>query len=283
MENKAKFNPKDFFLWLAAMAALYVSVGSILALLFQYINVLFPDELVRYYDPYSGAIRFAIASLVIIFPIYLALTRFLNQDIRKNPEKREFGVRKWLIFITLFVAGVSIVVDLIVLLNTFLGGDITARFILKVFAVLVVAGAVFGYYFYDLRGKWEANVKLSIRLGWVASILVAIAVISGFFLIGSPQTARLYRFDEQKVGDLQNIQWQVVNYWQAKTSLPETIEILNDPLRGFVAPSDPQTGEPYEYRVIGDKTFELCATFNRASRDGVSSGMTKPMGGGMEV
>jgi hypothetical protein len=31
-------------------------------------------------------------------------------------------------------------------------------------------------------------------------------------------------------------------------------------------PTDPATDEPYEYRVTGERNFELCAVFARASR-----------------
>ena len=88
MENtRVKMTPKDFFLYFAAMVALYVSAFSLLALLFEYINVLFPDELQVFSGQFSSAIRFSIASLIIIFPTYLILTKILNKDLRQNPEK----------------------------------------------------------------------------------------------------------------------------------------------------------------------------------------------------
>ena len=123
MENtpiKPKVTPKDFFLWLGAMVALYVSVISLLTLYFQYINHLFPDALNYYVDPYSGAIRSAIASLIVITPLYIFLTRLLNKEIREHAEKKELWVRRWLIYITLFVAGITLAIDLIFLINTFL-------------------------------------------------------------------------------------------------------------------------------------------------------------------
>ena len=35
------------------------------------------------------------------------------------PEKLSLGVRKWLIYLTLFIAGAAVIIDLIVLINTF--------------------------------------------------------------------------------------------------------------------------------------------------------------------
>jgi len=266
MTQTSKFNPKDFFLWLATMIALYVSVVSFIVLLFQYINVLFPDDLVQYYDPYSGPIRISIASLFVFFPIYVGLTRLLNQEIRKEHEKIEIGIRKWLIFLTLFVSGLTILIDLVVLVNTFLGGEITTRFILKVFGILLVFGAVFGYYVCDLRGRWEKDQKTSVRIGGIVSFVILATVIAGFFVIGSPQSAREIRLDQQRISDLQNIQWQIVNFWQLKERLPESLDEIEDPLSGWMNPRDPQTNELYEYEKTGDLTFRLCATFNAESQ-----------------
>ena len=90
---------------------------------------------------------------------------------------------------------------------------------------------------------------------------VAVAVIAGFFIIGSPMQARLQLFDAQRVNDLQRIQSEIVNYWQMKGRLPETLNALRDDIRGFVPPADPETKAPYEYMVKGPMSFSLCATF----------------------
>src|SRR5262245_20515674 len=138
--DKPKVTPKDFFLWVAAMIALYVSVFSLIALFFQYIDYTFPDALNYYVDPYSGGIRAAMASLLVLFPTFLLLMRFIRKDIERVPEKKDLWVRRWALFLLVFVAGATIVIDLITLINYFLGGDLTMRFILKVLVVLLVAG-----------------------------------------------------------------------------------------------------------------------------------------------
>ena len=278
MEKQVKTSPKDFFLWVAAIAALYVSVVSMVTLLFQYIDKLLGDPLTYFYDPYSGAIRMAIASLIIIFPVYVWFTRMLNKDIRINPEKKDLWVRRWVLVLTLFIAGLTMVVDLIVLINAFLGGEaLTAAFVLKVLKVLIVAGGAFMYYLKDIRGDWEKKEKQSVMIGYVVAALVLITIVSGFFIIGSPQEQRELRFDQEKVSGLQDIQYQVTNYWQQKGALPANLEALEDPLTGFSLPKDPQTNEGdqyvYKYRVVSNasRTFELCAVFNRESPAGVST------------
>ena len=272
---KAKVTAKDFFLWLGAMVALYVSAISLILLVHQYINIFFPNAL-DYAPSYSSSMRFAIASLIVFFPLYVWLTRMLHEDIRHTPVKQELWVRKWLIFLTLFVAGITMAIDLVMLVNTFLNGDITTRFILKALTILVVIGAGFWYYLNELKGKWEEKKKESTMVAFVVSGIVLATIVSAFFIIGSPQTERLARFDEQKTYDLQSIQWQVVSYWQQKEKLPASISDLEDPLTGFVAPQDPQTGLPYVYESTGAMSFKLCADFNAPSRDMIVDGRTRP-------
>ena len=135
--DKPKTTPKDFFLWAGAMVALYVSVFSLITLLFEYTNYAFPDALDYYVDPYSGSIRFAMASLIVLFPIFLLLMRLIRNDIVRSPEKRDLWIRRWALYLTVFVAGAAIAIDLITLINYFLGGDLTTRFALKVVIVLL--------------------------------------------------------------------------------------------------------------------------------------------------
>lgn len=273
---KPKTSPKDFFVWLGAMVALYVSVGSFIALLFRYIDVLFPDVVYGGYDPYSGGIRFAIASLIVVFPLYFYLTQMIQRDLRADPEKRELGIRKWLIYITLFVAGVALAIDLVTVLYTFLGGELTNRFLLKALSIFAVIGGVFWYYFKDLKGFWIDHEKESRMAGYGIGGLIVVSVVAGFFIIGSPQTQRDIRIDNDRVSDLQSIQSQIVySYWQSKGALPSSLDDLNDPVVGFVAPTDPETGAAYGYRVVNNTTFELCATFTEASVGGQT--VTKPI------
>ena len=92
--------------------------------------------------------------------------------------------------------------------------------------------------------------------------VVALSIIAGFFIIGSPAQERLRRADEQRVWHLQTIQSEIINYWINKAHLPEKLADLEDSISGFVVPSDPVTGTSYEYTVRGPEMFSLCATFD---------------------
>ncbi len=262
--------PRNVFLHLFTMVALYWSAISFIVLCWQYINYHFPDvALVRYGYYYNlGAIRFSVASLIIIFPLFVLAIWFLNKIYKKESTVRESKTRKWLIYLTLFVASLVIIGDLIFTINTFLGGEITLRFILKAFSVLVVAGVVFSYYLDDVR-KAEPSKTAKIY-AWAVSAVISIAVIGAFFIVGSPANARLAQIDQQRINDLQNIQYQVVSYWQRKGALPNKLTDLQDSISGYFAPFDPQTNQPYEYNIkdAANLKFELCATFGLSDTNG---------------
>src|SRR3989344_1780112 len=153
--DKPKTTPKDFFLWAGAMVTLYAGVISFITLLFNYINYSFPDPLRYYSDPYSSSIPYAMASLIVLTPVFMVLMRIIRRNISADASRGEIWVRRWALFLTVFVAGATIVVDLIVLLTTFLSGEsLTAAFMLKVLVVLLVAGAGFMHFLADLRGYW---------------------------------------------------------------------------------------------------------------------------------
>lgn len=258
-----KSNAKDFFLHVGSVVLLYAGTVALLNILFRVINAAFPE--VNQYGYYgSSSISFPVATLIVVFPLFLFLTNMLRKGYAADPARKEYAVRKWLIYITLFVAGGVLAGDLVTLIYRFLDGqELTTAFLLKVFSVLVVAGSIFGYYLDDLKDRLVGNRRNIWRIA--AFVLVVGSIVAGFSVLGSPQSQRMLRYDSQKVSDLQSIQWQLINYWQQKGSLPENLEGLVDPISGFSLPRDPQTKVSYEYKKTGTMSFELCAEFNKES------------------
>ncbi|HEX2792257.1 MAG TPA: DUF5671 domain-containing protein [Candidatus Paceibacterota bacterium] len=263
----SKTTPKDFFLWAGALIALYGSITSFIALLFEYINAAFPDPLAYYGDPYSGATRFSMAALIVLVPTTIVLLRIIRGTIQKDEGKANIWVRRWALVLTIFIAVITVLIDLITLINTFLGGEISERFILKVAVVLLVAVGVFLHFLADIKGYWIGNAGKANSVGIGVAILALVAIISGFFIIGTPGTVRELRYDAERVSDLQNVQWQLVSYWQQKQELPETLDELVDPLSGWSMPLDPETGSGYSYEKTGATSFTLCAKFNQPTPD----------------
>jgi hypothetical protein len=209
--------------------------------------------------------RFAVASLIIVFPVYILVSWYLNRNYLKNPDIRDMKLRKWLIYFTLFIAALVIIGDLVSVILNFLNGETTLRFILKAFSVVFVAGGIFGYYLDDVKhDRPSGRVKY---FAWTVCAIVAVSVIGSFFVIGSPKETRLKMNDEMIVNNLQEIQMQIVNYWQKKEKLPDNLSDLNDPISGFIVPTEPQ-GANYEYIVkdAPNLEFDLCAVFNKEGK-----------------
>lgn len=251
---------KDVFSYLLMIIMLYVGVIAFVAMIWQYINVAFPDVLNIAYAAYD-IIRNSISSLVIVWPVLILVTWMIGKDLRADKEKQNMRVRKWLLHLTLFIAAITIIIDLISLLNTFLGGEITTRFILKVLTILAVALAVFGYYLWDLKRDASKKTHVTTRSAIASSVLIVVSIAGGFFLVGSPMHQRAIRMDDQRISDLQNIESQILNQWTLKAAIPKSLTELNDSLSGYIPPADPITKQPYVYTVKGELSFELCATF----------------------
>src|SRR3989344_8575937 len=110
--NSASNLPRDVFLHLLAVITLIASAVSFGVILFECININFPDIVS---DPYFSVsnhlstMRSALATLVIVFPVFLWTSWFLKNDIAKHPEKKDLKIRKWLLYFTLFVSALVII------------------------------------------------------------------------------------------------------------------------------------------------------------------------------
>lgn len=144
---------REAFLYLVLFLTLYITAVSFGSVLFAFIERAIPDVLQGTYANIGtlSTIRTSTAALIITFPIFVVLSRVLEKGLERDPQKRGSKVRKWLTYLTLFIAAVSIIIDLIVLVGSLLSGELTTRFLLKVGVVLLIAGTAFGYYLWDLR------------------------------------------------------------------------------------------------------------------------------------
>ncbi len=144
------FSARETFMYLLLFVCLYISAFNFGALVFNFINRWIPD-LQNYGMTDVTAVRMSVASLIVAFPLYLGLTSIMTRAITRDSEKKSSKIRKWLTYLTLFVAAGVIIGDLITLLFNLLGGELTLRFLLKVLTVFIIAGMIFGYYLWDLR------------------------------------------------------------------------------------------------------------------------------------
>ena len=144
---------REAFLYLVLFASLYVAAWHLGSLLFDLINHAFPDPADPQYvvQAFGSSVRWSTASVIIAFPVFLFVARHLSRELARNPVKRLSAVRRWLTYLTLFLAAVVLVGDMITLVYNVLGGELTVRFVLKVLVAALIAGSIFGWYLVDLR------------------------------------------------------------------------------------------------------------------------------------
>jgi hypothetical protein len=97
------------------------------------------------------------------------------------------------------------------------------------------------------------------------AITVALAsVVSALILLGSPAEERMRRLDDRRVDDLERLERAVNLYWTRHARLPASLAELSEEPGVNMNLRDPETAEPYEYRVLlKADTYELCADFQR--------------------
>ena len=251
--DKTKVTPKDFVLWVGAMVTLYAGVIAFINLIFDYINHAFPNPVTdsySYYSGYSTSVSYEMAALIVLTPVFLILMRVIRNDMAHDHSRREVWVRRWAL-------------------------------LLKVLTLLLVTGLGFMHFLADLRGYWDREPMRARMVNYAVGAVVLITIIAGFFILGTPQQMREKKQDAIRVQDLQNIQYQIVNYWQQKEKLPVSLAELNDPITNNMLPVDPQTKAQYSYETTGKMAFKLCATFANAG-DSMEGGPYRPTAKPME-
>jgi hypothetical protein len=148
---RPSLSARDAFLYLVMFSTLYYGVWNLVSLLFNFIDRAFPDPTTPVYYYSWNSQRWSTAAIIITFPVFFFMAYHIGQQIRRNPFKRLSPARRWLTYLTIFIATVALLGDITTLIYNLLGGDLTIRFLLKVLVVAITSGSAFTYYLFDLR------------------------------------------------------------------------------------------------------------------------------------
>ncbi len=262
--DKTKTTAGDFFIYLGIIVGLYVSTFSLINILIDLINKWLPDPSAIYnYDYSLESMRMALAALIIFFPAFIFLSKTSTKAVAITPEKKDLWIRRWFFFLTLFLTGLAMAVDLVTLVYKFIGGeDLTLKFFLKVIVVFVISFAVFRFYLYELHRDVTLPTPRRKYIMYITCISVLVVIILGLVSLGSPANQRNARFDQQRVSDLQDIQYAVTDYYLENYNLPTNLTILSQSITYSISRlKDPVTDKYYEYNILSQNTYELCAVF----------------------
>jgi hypothetical protein len=281
-------NAREAFLYLVLFATLYTSAFNTGQVLFALIERWVPDALGGRYDWRSNDwARGATAGIIIAFPIFLLISRVIGREVDREPEKRGSPIRKWLTYITLFVAALVIIGDLTVLVTRVLGGELAPRFLLKTLVVFLIAAIVFGHYLGDLRRDEEdaGTPKSGTTLLARAAAIAVFAVMGvGLVMSGRPGDERARQLDQQRIMALETIRGSIQVFHAARHRLPASLEELQQQPDGIAAETvlDPGTSRPYEYRTLDSLGYELCAEFEAADLGQAPARRNRPTPTGSE-
>src|SRR5262245_1542549 len=191
------FSPREAFLYLLLFVALYLVAFNVGAILFVWIERLWPDPAMVgsdvYWDQRQDWVRFALSCVLVAFPVYLYTSRITGRAVAADPEKRNSGVRRWLTYLTLFNAACVLIGDFIAVLQGLFKGELTARFLTKAGVVAAIGAWLFAHYMGGLRRDEAAAPKPETRptsLARAAAGVVLATALLGLWIAGSPAVAR---------------------------------------------------------------------------------------------
>lgn len=274
--NSAKYT----FYYLLSLVALIFTALSVGMIAFGIIDKSVSDAL--RYSSVDGQFKFAISALFIAGPIFYLMSFFINKGLRSGDLDKESPVRRWLTYFIILVSSLIILGIFISIMNSFLSGEVTTSFILKMLSMIVIAALVFSFYFYDIKRENVKEKNKVVKIFFFATAtLVLVAFVAAWFFVESPKVARAKRLDQTVINNIYSLESAVNTYYDKTKVLPESLDVIKNNADIFLdnkSLSDPETGKVIEYKKTGEKTFEFCAVFRTDSRNNDNNMYSGPVG-----
>lgn len=156
-----KTNFWDIFEHVILFISLYVFTFALGQLIHNFINNYLPSTTYNDYYSYRGGYNRDVwdnelvtgyaAALIVSFPVFYFLFRRITARTLKNPDLRRVKVRKLLIYLTLVGTFIILTYKAIATVYTLLNGNITINFLLHFLVTVGISGAIFAYYFNEVK------------------------------------------------------------------------------------------------------------------------------------
>ena len=263
-----KHNAKYAFYYLLSLVALIFTALSFGMIIFSIIDKIIPDVL-NAYSSVDGQLKFAISAIFIATPIFYFISRLIHKGLHKGELEKDSSIRRWLTYFIILVSSLIILGVFIGVINSFLSGELTSRFVFKALTMFFISGVTFSFYLYDIKRESPDKADAVVKIFFFASLaLVVAAFIAAWFFVESPQTARNRRLDSALVQNMYSIENAINSYYERNDRLPANLDEFKADKNIYLnvgALADPETKEPIAYNKISDKEFEMCATFRTDS------------------
>ena len=266
--NAAKY---AFYYILSLVALIFMSLSAGM-IVFQIINKNIADVINQYRGRFSpDQLKFAISALIISAPIFYFTAKQIFKNLFSGALDKDSQIRKWLTYFILLISSVVMTGWFIAVVNSFLDGELTLKFILKVLTAVGIAAIVFTFYLYDIKRENVAGVKDNvIRIYFYGSLALIIAIFVGaLFIIESPRETRDRKMDNEVLLKLNRLDSSVRSYYVENEKLPVNFGELMIEFNYLDEDNfeDSVTGAKFEYTVKEAKIYEFCANFRASNND----------------
>lgn len=274
--EKATNNAKFAFFYMLSLVSLIFVALSVGMIVFQIINKNIVDIISDYSTMYSsGVLKFAISAIIISAPIYFLTMWQINKNLYDGALDKHSEIRKWLTYFILFVSSVTMIGWLIGTIYNFLDGELTIKFILKSLTSILIAGAVFSYYFYDIKRENVVGAKdVIVRIYFYSTLVIVIASLaSAFLFVESPTVTRQIKQDMAMLQKFDKIDGAINSYVAEQKKMPVSLVELRKK-NDYILESDLKNmvdNKAIEYKVKSNGSYEICANFLRSNKDDKSS------------
>jgi len=262
-EHGAKYT---FYYLLSLVSLIFIGI-SVGLVAFGIIDKSIVDPLINnYYRNSGGSLRFAISALLIASPIYYYSLFLIKKGLRKEEISLKSNIRKYLTYFIIFVSALIILGVFISLVNNFLAGGLSLRFLLQALSIFIISGLVFSYYFHDMKSESLVQKEKPAKIFLALSLLLIIAAfVSAWFFIESPKVARARKIDDVLISRIINLENSVNDYYFRYNKLPADISELKKAQINHYMDSNnflnPESGQAIVYNKIAEDRYEFCSTF----------------------
>ncbi len=242
--------PRDALIQALGLVAIIVCAIFIVRVGFVVAELVTPE--IGRSHPWSGAGRWPVAILVAFLPVFAAI------HLRRRPVGPPL-LRRWLAVLSGFLSGLAILGAAAAAVQAFLAGDLTMRFGVKLFVVIVTALLAWLTYNTELAEGRRSRKAAGAFVG-----LGIVAILAGIAATGGPALGRAENRDAQRRSDVSSIAMQARCLVEDGQIVPPIgVSPACPELPSLV---DPWTGEPYRIEQVGQSVLQICADFETEPR-----------------
>lgn len=150
-------NMWDAFQHILLFITLYTFATSLALILHYFVDLWLPPIMIdnssyqatKYFQ--SMFLRGYLSSLIVSYPIFSFLFLKITKKTIENSHMRSLKSRKFLIYFTLVVTFIIALANIISIVYNLFGGNVTFNFLLHFLITMIVSGAIFTYYIYQIK------------------------------------------------------------------------------------------------------------------------------------